>query len=473
MTLRVTDHAAASDVGRMRRANEDSYFVRAPLFVVADGMGGAQAGEVASKIAAEAFADGLDESLAPERRLAEVVAAANREIHRQSLADTAMQGMGTTLTAALLGDEELTLAHVGDSRAYRLRDGELARLTTDHSLVGEMVRRGAISEAEAEQHPQRSILTRALGPEDNVEIDTLSYGVRDGDIYLLCSDGLTTMIDDAQIAELAGSGMPMREIAKNLIARANTAGGADNITVVAFTVSGGARRASVDAEQLTGDSQKTIVAPAVVSPGIVGPTTTNEPAEKPSVDVDSVARSAANAGQADKSSVHTEPARPRQPQTAAAGGGGRIAPKLIQPSAAEHARRRRRGRIWMGAGLGLLILLLATGGAIVGSLNVYFLGVDEHGLVTVYRGLPYEGPIALKMYTKDYVSTTPADTLAPDRRSVLLDHTLRSRGDAIDLITQVERGDVRAIDRDAARDRSGNGADNGAENSVTGASDAP
>lgn len=458
MTLRVVDHAAASDVGRVRRANEDSYFVRAPLFVVADGMGGAQAGEVASRIAAEAFAGELDERLAPERRLADVVAKANREIYRQSVSDPDMQGMGTTLTAALLGDEELTLAHVGDSRAYRLRGEELTRLTTDHSLVGEMVRRGAITESEAERHPQRSILTRALGPEDSVEIDTLSYGVRDGDVYVLCSDGLTTMIDDLEIAEAVGSGGSMSEIAKDLIARANDAGGADNITVVAFKVGGagaGTAAGAPEPDQATGEADRTIVAPAVTAAEIAG---AGQPSAEPAAEQNAaILPNAASAASAAKPAAS---ALPRPPQTAAAGGNGRIAPKPYQTGATDAARRRRR-RFWLGGLLGLVIFLLAAFGAVVGSLNVYFLGVDEHGLVTVYRGLPYEGPFAMKAYTKDYVSTTPADTLAPARRKVLLDHTLRSRSDAIDLITQVERGDLQAIDRDATRDRGGNGVTGG------------
>jgi serine/threonine protein phosphatase PrpC len=434
MTLRVIDHAAASDVGRVRRANEDSYFVRAPLFVVADGMGGAQAGEVASKIATEAFADGLDESLTPERRLVDVVTRANREIHHQSIADRSMRGMGTTLTAALLGDEDLTIAHVGDSRAYRLRDGELTRLTTDHSLVGEMVRRGAISEAEAEQHPQRSILTRALGPENEVEVDTVSYGVRDGDVYMLCSDGLTTMVDDALIAEIAGSDRPMRELAEQLIARANAAGGADNITVVAFKVAAGKRAGAGPATSpVTGNAQddatdRTIDAPA------------QRPEDTPPVAPGAPGTAGSHAA-------------PRRPETPAAAGNGHVDPRLIQPDSLARGRKRRgRGRLWLGVGFAALIFLLAGAGAVIGSLNVYFLGVDEHGLVTVYRGLPYEGSLGLQMYTRDYVSTTPASTLRPALRATLLDHTLRTRGDAIDLIRQVDRGNLTAIGSDAARD---------------------
>lgn len=420
--LRVTDHAAASDVGRMRRANEDSYFVRSPLFVVADGMGGAQAGEVASKIAAEAFAEPLDESLAPEQRMAVVVESANREIHDQSLADPSMQGMGTTLTAALLGDDELTLAHVGDSRAYRLRDGELTRLTTDHSLVGEMVRRGAITEAEAEVHPQRSILTRALGPEREIEVDTLTHGVRDGDVYLLCSDGLTGMVDDAQIAEVAGSGEPMRAVAEELIARANAAGGVDNITVVAFRVAGTGKSGQTAPEPEAGTGSETVIAAPVVVP--------------PSA----------------------EPAQPlnNEPETHAAGGNGHAARPIAgaRPTP-DQQQRRNRTRKWLGIGFAVAIFLLAAVGAAVASLNVYFLGTDEHGLVTVYRGLPYEGPVALKLYTKDYVSTMPVASLSEQQRATLLDHTLRTRKDAIDLITQVESGNLKAIGQDAelGRDR--------------------
>lgn len=430
MMLRVIEHAAASDVGRMRRANEDSYFVRSPLFVVADGMGGAQAGEVASRIAAEAFAEGLDESLAPERRLAAIVHDANRRIHDRSITDPSLHGMGTTLTAALLGDDHLTIAHVGDSRVYRLRDGELTRLTADHSLVGEMVRRGAISEAEAEQHPQRSILTRALGPESEVEVDTVSYGVRDGDVYLLCSDGLTTMLDDAEIAEIAGSGATMKEIAERLIARANEAGGVDNITVVVFRVGGGGLASGA---QTSGAGSKDALHTAISEP-VAAPAVETRGAKPRRPDDAPVAPDAAEP-------PPERARRPRRAETAAAGN-GEIRPRLIQPDSLARARQRGRRRFWLGVGLAVLVFSLAAIGAVVGSLNVYFLGVDEHGLVTVYRGLPYDGPLGLQLYTKEYVSTTPASMLDSSRRLTLLDHTLRTRSDAIDLITKVEQGEL-------------------------------
>src|SRR5690242_4595070 len=162
--LRVAEEAHKTDTGRQRQANEDSYYARAPLFAVADGMGGAQAGEVASRIAAESFSPDAKVETSPETYLRGIAEDANARIHRLAQADSSRSGMGTTLTAALLEGDELSLAHVGDSRAYRWRDGELKLLTSDHSLVEELRRQGRLTDAQAEDHPQRSIITRALGP---------------------------------------------------------------------------------------------------------------------------------------------------------------------------------------------------------------------------------------------------------------------------------------------------------------------
>ena len=170
--LRIADQAYRTDTGRQRRANEDSYYVRAPVFVVADGMGGAQAGEVASRIAAEEFDRDLP-SDPPEEILREAFESANRKIHDHAATDESHAGMGTTLTAVIVDAErdEVAIGHVGDSRAYRLRDGKLERLTQDHSLVEELRRKGQLTDEQAEEHPQRSIITRALGPEAEVEPD--------------------------------------------------------------------------------------------------------------------------------------------------------------------------------------------------------------------------------------------------------------------------------------------------------------
>src|SRR5947209_12474460 len=155
--IQAAETTLKTDTGRQRRENEDSAFVRAPLFVVADGMGGAQAGEVASRIAIEAFEEGLSESGSLEGQLADRVREANRQIYERSRAEHGREGMGTTLTAAYLDDAHLAIAHVGDSRAYLFRDGKLTRLTQDHSLVDELVRQGKITEEQAAEHPQRSI----------------------------------------------------------------------------------------------------------------------------------------------------------------------------------------------------------------------------------------------------------------------------------------------------------------------------
>lgn len=416
--LRVVDSAAASDVGRVRKANEDSYYLQVPLFVVADGMGGAQAGEVASGLAVESFKEPLDESLAPEPRMANVVRHANHAIHAKSKSDDEFQGMGTTLTALLLGDDELTIAHVGDSRAYRLRDGELERLTRDHSLVGEMVRRGAITEAEAEVHPQRSILTRALGPEDDVEIDTLSHGVKAGDVYLICSDGLTGMVDEATIAQEMGSGKSMREIADALIRKANENGGVDNITVVAFKVDG-ARAAAPAAPSSDDTGDKTVVVPAVV-PGDTAPAAAQaDPAQPPAAPI---------------------------PQTAAGSNGHGAAEAPASRAFDQRRAQSKRSRRWVGGVIITGVLVIGIFGAVVGSLNVYFLGGNDQGLVTVYRGLPYDLPLSIQLYTRDYVTSTPVSELPDDLRAKILDHKLRTRSDALDLAQQIETGDINVDD---------------------------
>src|SRR5947209_3047066 len=232
--LRAAESICKTDTGRQRRENEDSAIARAPMFVVADGMGGARAGEVASEIAIESFQDGLPESGSPEQELAERVREANRAIYDRASQEPELQGMGTTLTAAYVDDAHLSIAHVGDSRAYLFRDGELRRLTQDHSLVDELVRRGKLTEQQAAEHPQRSIITRALGPEPDVEVDTWTYSLKAGDVLLLCSDGLTSMIAEERIAQILTSTRELEQAAEELIGEANEAGGRDNITVVLF-----------------------------------------------------------------------------------------------------------------------------------------------------------------------------------------------------------------------------------------------
>lgn len=222
--------AGGTDPGRRRRRNEDSFVLDPPLFAVADGMGGAQAGEVASKLAAGAVKEhGADvEGLVQE---------ANRRVHQRSLEDPNTSGMGTTLTVAAVEEALVSIGHVGDSRAYLVRDGALEQLTEDHSLVGELMRTGKLSAEEAVSHPQRSMITRALGTDPNVDVDIFSVEPRAGDLFLLCSDGLTSMVDDREILRLVGEKRgDLDDLVKALIKAANKGGGEDNITVVAFEI---------------------------------------------------------------------------------------------------------------------------------------------------------------------------------------------------------------------------------------------
>ena len=232
--MRVARTAVATHTGRKRRHNEDAYVLEPPLFAIADGMGGARAGEVASSLAAAALQSGKVDGNGEERVTA-LIQAANRSVYERSSQDAEVAGMGTTMTVALVEDSTVTLGHVGDSRAYVLRDGELEQLTNDHSLVAELVRGGKLSAEEAEHHPQRSVITRALGTDPDVDVDTFTVEAEDGDVFVLCSDGLTDMVGDDEIGEvLARSRENLKEAAEELVRRANKAGGQDNITVVAF-----------------------------------------------------------------------------------------------------------------------------------------------------------------------------------------------------------------------------------------------
>ncbi len=222
--------AAATDIGQVREGNEDSFLNDEPLFAVADGMGGHRGGEVASKLALETL-----EVLFRHGRggtLAEQVKQANRAVFERSMLDRTVAGMGTTLTAALVEGSSVRLAHVGDSRAYLFREGEMRQLTEDHTLVRRMVVEGEITEEEANVHPHRSVLTRALGVDVDVAVDEGVIDVTGGDRLLLCTDGLTAMLTETQIREILSAAAAPDDAAKRLVRAANRAGGVDNITVV-------------------------------------------------------------------------------------------------------------------------------------------------------------------------------------------------------------------------------------------------
>ena len=259
MSLRIVDSAGVTQTGNVRRSNEDSYLMRSPLFMVADGMGGAQAGEIASRMCAEAFAQADLIGDSPTDMLRETIRTADRRILERSRSDPDAAGMGTTVTAAFMDDAgAIAFAHVGDSRAYLLRDGSLQRLSDDHSLVGELVRKGELSETDAERHPQRSVITRALGTDESVEVDTFAVQAQDGDVFLLCSDGLNTMVPEATIADILAGGGPAATVARELVRAALAGGGEDNVTAIVFRV--GEAAAEADAEQA--DAGRTHILPA-------------------------------------------------------------------------------------------------------------------------------------------------------------------------------------------------------------------
>jgi protein phosphatase len=233
--LGVVEHAALTDVGRERDGNEDSFLERPPLFVVADGMGGAEAGEVASRTVVEVFTEAAEAGDLPEA-LEATVQTANERIHTMASNDRSKAGMGCTTTAAYAAEGRLVVAHVGDSRLYRLRDGAFEQLTDDHSLVAGLVRLGQLTPEEAEHHPQRSVILRAVGVEATVEVDILQHDLEPDDIYMACSDGLTGMVRDVVIVETLGMFSALSEAADMLVELANAAGGRDNITVALFRI---------------------------------------------------------------------------------------------------------------------------------------------------------------------------------------------------------------------------------------------
>jgi serine/threonine protein phosphatase PrpC len=222
--------AGVTDVGRVRDGNEDAFLEEARrlgVVAVADGMGGHRAGEVASATALES----LRASMAAGQPLRDAIVGANDAVLERSVSDQGLHGMGTTLTAGTLGnDGYLLVGHVGDSRAYLLRDGELTQITNDHSLVEEMVRTGELTPEQAESHPQRSIITRALGIDPEVDVDVYPVQLRAGDRILLCSDGLTTMVRSDEIAEILTRVSDPKQAAQLLVDAANAAGGEDNVT---------------------------------------------------------------------------------------------------------------------------------------------------------------------------------------------------------------------------------------------------
>jgi protein phosphatase len=425
--LRAADSIWKTDTGRARAENEDNAYARPPLYVVADGMGGAQAGEVASALAVDEFRGGLVADGTPEQRLTERVQAANRRIYETARQKLEHEGMGTTLTAVYLDDSNLAVAHVGDSRAYIFRDGELIRLTHDHSLVEELIRRGKLTPEQAAAHPQRSIITRALGIEPEVEVDTWTYPMRAGDVVLLCSDGLTSMVDESRIAAVLAEQHDLDAAGERLIAEANEAGGRDNITVVLF------RLEDVDAGPPPAEEATAVD---------LSPTLGDAPVDRHNgggEDRDQVTR--VHRATAARASVPPVPA-PRTSTPSQT----RKTPRLARTQGARRpvVRERRHGlRFKITAAIisFAVVLLLVGGGGYLATRQLYFIGTNSDGIVTLYDGLPFEA-FGVPFWEQTYVSGLPASQVPAAARKRLLNHDLRSQKDSIALIRAAELGDL-------------------------------
>ena len=329
-----------TDVGRARDMNQDSYLVEDPIFVVADGMGGHLAGDVASRTAIEKIIEMAGQkSPGQPGALRSYVSEANRAIWQKGKEDPNLAGMGTTCTLIYLDGGVAHIAHVGDSRAYRLRDGKFEQLTEDHTLVERMVQEGRLRREDAPRHPQRSIITRALGVDQTVDVDEFDESLRDGDRLLICSDGLSSMLDDRTIASILSENGDPQSASDALVDAANEAGGEDNITVIVIDVKSGGSNGPVAAATAAPEREDTPL--------------TREPATKAPVPP------------------------PPTPEASDADD--------------EDAPRSRVGRkVVIGVVIALVLCGVAYGAARYALDNSWFVGANDEGTVTIYKGIPDE-----------------------------------------------------------------------------------
>ncbi len=376
--------ASRSDVGNVREHNEDSLLVASPLFVVADGMGGHEAGEVASRIAVETMRQRVPKKASPEALAASVIEA-NEAVLRGAADGTGRPGMGTTVTAALIYDDEVVIAQVGDSRAYLLHENVLQRITRDHSLVADLIEQGRLTEEEARFHPQRSVITRALGSDVNMQPDIYSLRVEKGDRLVLCSDGLSSMISDEAIESIMLENEYPQEACDELVDEALAAGGLDNVTVIVIDPLG-----EPPEEDLLdkGDFVEEIV---------VG-----EPPE--------------TLDDEDEDEQENAIASPAMPMSHTATS---MAPQG-KPQKKKEKKPKRKGRFaplfWTIAFV--LILAVAAGGFYYYAQHSYYL-IEEGGVVCVYRGLPGSiGSLSLS-WLEEKASDVDVSKLNPTTQSRL------------------------------------------------------
>jgi protein phosphatase len=319
---------AKSDVGKMREDNQDSYLADEPVFAVADGVGGHLGGDVASATAIRVIQEGTSDGARPDQ-LEELLHKVNSAIWERSQSSPHLRGMGTTCTLVLLENGSAHFAHVGDSRAYLYRANELSQVTEDHNLVGKMLSEGRLSREEAAHHPQRNIITRALGLDPNVDVDLLTLEVVEGDRLVICSDGLSSMIEEELLADVLSREKDPQAAAEQLVEAANDAGGEDNITVVLIDI---------------GDESASTGSRSVAA-------ATSMPADLPA--------------RAPRSSTPT------------------------QTSAAPRSRGWGRGLAWALLLLAVLVVgAIAARWFVLG--HAWFVGTNAAGVITIYKGIPDE-----------------------------------------------------------------------------------
>jgi serine/threonine protein phosphatase PrpC len=429
--VRIVDYATATHAGRVRRKNEDAYYAEPPLFAVADGMGGALAGELASRIAVQALGELVEEGSA-EERLASTVRLANRRVAERATSDPRASGMGSTVTAALVGPASVSFAHVGDSRAYLWRGGVLTRLSDDHSLVAEWVKAGALAPEEAALHPQRSVITRALGADWQVDVDTWTTPVRPGDVILLCTDGLTGFVDEAAIARTLEQHDDLDVAVHALVDAANAAGGEDNITAVAARLEAEEPPTGAAAAAVVADDRETgeIDVPSELASAEPAGESTAVAVAVPPPD-----------GEGDREAVESLSSRPVPVPLPRSGETLISVPAVVTGfgSGAPVRRRGRARRLGVFASVAALMLCVLWA-ALIGLRWSHFVGVDPAtGKVAVYQGIPYDLGEGVKLFTLVHVSRIPAATLPAARRKRLFDHSLRSSESARAVVAKLEQ----------------------------------
>ena len=426
-------HGAATDIGRARKANEDSLLVEPPLFAVADGMGGHSAGDVASQTAVAV----LKRAASDGQSLAASVREANREVFGRSEADKALAGMGTTMTAILAGGERLEIAHVGDSRAYQLRNGRLTRLTTDHTVMERLVRQGRIRPEEARHHPQRSVLERALGVDAEVEVDLQTIDARAGDRVLLCTDGLTGMLDENRIRQVLEEEPDPAAASERLVAEAVAAGGHDNVSVIVVDYprdpASGLDAAS-PSDTMVADEQPPIADP----PGWSNQQPAAEPVGPPPPPAWSRPSSPP------PSFPPPPPAWSGRPSAPPPGGpppAPAPPPPVVVADAGDPGRTRR---IVRRAVIGAVILVVVVGGGLLGRsalLNSWYVGAsgDE---VAIFRGVP--GSI-LGLHVSELEQRTGvriASLVEIEQERVREGKTADTRAEAEEIVRHLQRAPV-------------------------------